>query len=232
MFTICTFAQAGGEVVHEQVTLVIPSTGGKLPPKEAELRLRVVDDHGHQFTTTVKLNGAELERWVVDEEQQRELLIDHYVSMFQRLDEDVVRGKNTSTNAKIDVAKAQHYISLADIAAVVQHRREGASAERQPDQNAQQTAPLKDKCKDKLPRLIYRVEPEYTKEAKKAKVQGTVVLEIVIDTDGSVQVKRVIKSLGLGLDESAVASVADSKFAPLPEGCTRTLNFEVNFNLR
>lgn len=64
------------------------------------------------------------------------------------------------------------------------------------------------------PQLVYRVEPEYTEEARKAKYQGTVVLYCVVDVHGRVRKIRVVRSLGLGLDEKAVAAVRQWKFRP------------------
>lgn len=64
------------------------------------------------------------------------------------------------------------------------------------------------------PQLVYRVEPEYTEEARKAKYQGTVVLTAVVDPDGIVRRVRVLRSLGLGLDEKALEAVRQWKFRP------------------
>lgn len=61
---------------------------------------------------------------------------------------------------------------------------------------------------------IYRVEPEYTEEARKAKYQGTVVLYCVVDENGLVRNIRVMRSLGLGLDEKAIEAVRQWKFRP------------------
>ncbi|MCL5746432.1 MAG: energy transducer TonB, partial [Acidobacteria bacterium] len=53
------------------------------------------------------------------------------------------------------------------------------------------------------PTLLYKVEPEYSEEARKAKYQGTVVLYVEVDPSGHARNLRVIRSLGLGLDEKA-----------------------------
>ena len=58
------------------------------------------------------------------------------------------------------------------------------------------------------PQLIYKVEPEFSEEARKAKLQGVVVLVIEVDAGGSVRDVRVRQSLGLGLDEKAVEAVS------------------------
>jgi TonB family protein len=57
------------------------------------------------------------------------------------------------------------------------------------------------------PRLLEVASPEYTDVAKKKKVEGTVVLDIVVDKKGNVVDAKVKKGLGYGLDESAVAAV-------------------------
>ena len=61
---------------------------------------------------------------------------------------------------------------------------------------------------------IYKPEPAYSEEARKAKYQGTVVLWIVVDAQGNVADCRVVKPLGLGLDEKALEGVKVWKFKP------------------
>jgi TonB family protein len=57
------------------------------------------------------------------------------------------------------------------------------------------------------PRLLEVANPEYTDVAKKKKIEGTVVLDIVVDKKGNVVEAKVKKGLGYGLDENAVAAV-------------------------
>jgi periplasmic protein TonB len=64
------------------------------------------------------------------------------------------------------------------------------------------------------PVAIYQPEPSYSEEARKAKYQGTVVLWIVVDTQGNVTDERVVKPLGMGLDEKALEAVKTWKFKP------------------
>src|SRR5438128_2705416 len=64
------------------------------------------------------------------------------------------------------------------------------------------------------PIAIYKPEPTYSKEARKAKLEGTVVLWIVVDSSGNVTDVRVVKPLGLGLDENAEEVVRTWKFKP------------------
>lgn len=59
---------------------------------------------------------------------------------------------------------------------------------------------------------IYKPEPPYSEEARKAKFQGVVVLSIIVDSQGGVNDVRVVKPLGLGLDEKAEETVKTWKF--------------------
>jgi periplasmic protein TonB len=84
------------------------------------------------------------------------------------------------------------------------------------------------------PSLISKVEPEYSEEARKAKHQGVVVLQIVVDAKGNAVNARVVRSLGLGLDEKAIEAVQKWKFKPgfkdgKPVAVAATV--EVNFRL-
>ena len=62
------------------------------------------------------------------------------------------------------------------------------------------------------PVLLYKVDPEYSEEARKAKLQGVVLVRAVIDARGQVQNIEVAQGLGLGLDERAMAAVEKWKF--------------------
>lgn len=61
---------------------------------------------------------------------------------------------------------------------------------------------------------IYNPDPEFSEEARKAKLQGQVVLEVVVDTDGRAHRIRVRAGLGLGLDEKAIEAVESWRFRP------------------
>lgn len=65
------------------------------------------------------------------------------------------------------------------------------------------------------PRLIKEVKPRYTTEALLKRIQGTVVLEVIVTSDGCTSNIRVARSLDRGgLDEEAVAAVAQWQFDP------------------
>ena len=68
-----------------------------------------------------------------------------------------------------------------------------------------------------LPQVIREVKPQYTQEAKDAHIQGTVVVDAVILTDGNVdQNVKVARSLDptYGLDNEAVKAARQWKFKP------------------
>ena len=84
------------------------------------------------------------------------------------------------------------------------------------------------------PRAIYTPEPEFSEEARKAKYQGVVVLNIIVGVDGRVHNPRVVRSLGMGLDEKAVEGVKTWKFEPSRKDGRPVMvemNIEVAFNL-
>ncbi|MGD0777129.1 MAG: TonB family protein [Candidatus Solibacter sp.] len=84
------------------------------------------------------------------------------------------------------------------------------------------------------PSLLYKVEPEYSEEARSAKFSGTVLLKVVVDTDGLAKDIQVIKSIGMGLDEQAVIAVTQWKFKPgTKDGAPVPVlaQIEINFKL-
>jgi TonB family protein len=64
------------------------------------------------------------------------------------------------------------------------------------------------------PVAIYKPEPQYSEEARKAKWQGAVLLSLVVDESGNPIDIKVIRPLGLGLDEMAIQAVSQWKFKP------------------
>jgi len=84
------------------------------------------------------------------------------------------------------------------------------------------------------PALIYKVDPEYSEEARKAKYSGTVMLSVIVDAEGKARDIHVVKSLGMGLDEKAIEAVEKWKFKPGMKGGQAVnvrATIEVNFRL-
>jgi protein TonB len=62
--------------------------------------------------------------------------------------------------------------------------------------------------------VLYQVEPEFSEEARKAKFSGNVEVYIWVDTDGRPSHIRVVRGVGMGLDEKAVEAVRQYRFKP------------------
>ena len=58
------------------------------------------------------------------------------------------------------------------------------------------------------------VAPDYTDQARRAGLEGEVLLEMVVTAEGLVTDVRVLRRLGSGLDERAIAAVQQWKFSP------------------
>jgi TonB family protein len=84
------------------------------------------------------------------------------------------------------------------------------------------------------PVLLWKTEPEYSEEARKAKVQGTLILRIEVDARGQAQLVMAQRSLGLGLGDRAVEAVRRWKFKPGNQNGKPVVTVaivEVNFRL-
>ena len=64
------------------------------------------------------------------------------------------------------------------------------------------------------PRVITQVKPTYTNEALSQKIQGTVVMELIVTCEGKPSHLRVIRSLDSGLDQQALTAVSQWRFDP------------------
>ena len=84
------------------------------------------------------------------------------------------------------------------------------------------------------PKLLFKVEPEYSEEARAAKYQGTTIVSVEIGIDGRARNLKIQRSLGLGLDEKAIEAVNQWRFEPgIRNGqpVTVAATIEVNFRL-
>jgi len=84
------------------------------------------------------------------------------------------------------------------------------------------------------PRKIFTPAPKYTKKARKARVQGPVIVQVIIDRDGKVMDIKVLKGLSHGLTEEAVKAIRRWTFRPatfqgkpVPVFYTLTVNFRL-----
>ena len=84
------------------------------------------------------------------------------------------------------------------------------------------------------PRAIYKPDPEYSEEARKAKYQGTVILGLIVDSLGRPKGLKVEHGLGMGLDEKALEAVRNWKFEPAEKDgkpVAVAISVEVQFRL-
>jgi periplasmic protein TonB len=84
------------------------------------------------------------------------------------------------------------------------------------------------------PKVLYKLDPEFSEEARKNKFQGNVVLQVVVGIDGKTHEIKVVRSLGMGLDEKAVESIREWRFEPGRKDGVPVpvvVQVEVNFHL-
>lgn len=84
------------------------------------------------------------------------------------------------------------------------------------------------------PEILHKVNPVYPKAALTANVQGTVIIEAIIDKRGNVTAQRIMKGLPMGLDRAAMDAIKQWRFKPAYRGSepvevyfTLTVNFTV-----
>jgi len=65
-----------------------------------------------------------------------------------------------------------------------------------------------------FPTCVYCPNPQFSGEAIKAKVAGTVLLSAIVTADGRATNIRVVRGLGFGLDENAIEAVRHWRFRP------------------
>jgi TonB family protein len=83
-------------------------------------------------------------------------------------------------------------------------------------------------------RLISKPEPQYTEDARKNQITGTVVLKVVFASNGSVSNIRTVSGLPYGLTERAIAAARQIKFVPATKDghpVSMWMQLEYNFNL-
>ncbi|MBE2248496.1 MAG: TonB family protein [Myxococcus sp.] len=83
---------------------------------------------------------------------------------------------------------------------------------------------------DTQPDLIGDYKPPYPEEARRNEIEGTVVLRVTIDEEGTVTEVKVLRGLGFGLDEASVVAMKKHRFKPATKdgekvGTTITFNF-------
>ena len=74
-----------------------------------------------------------------------------------------------------------------------------------------------------LPKCAYCPDPQYSDEAREAKLQGAVTLLVLVGADGRASQIRVVRGIGLGLDDRAVQAIRGWKFVPALDASRRAV---------
>jgi protein TonB len=86
----------------------------------------------------------------------------------------------------------------------------------------------------KPPTVLVQPDPEYSEEARKAKFSGNVQVYVIVDAKGNPTHVRVVRGVGMGLDEKAAEAVRQYKFKPATQDgkpVAVDMYVEVNFQI-
>jgi protein TonB len=101
------------------------------------------------------------------------------------------------------------------------------------DANVARLHPIRVGANVKPPTKVRDVKPEYPDEARAKKVQGVVIVEVLIDEDGSVADARILRSIP-DFDEVALGAVKQWRFVPTllnGQATALLMTVTVNFTL-
>jgi periplasmic protein TonB len=79
---------------------------------------------------------------------------------------------------------------------------------------------------------LYCPEPPYSEEARKAKLQGKMLLRVLVGPDGKAQRIQIVQGLGMGLDERALDTVRTWRFSPARDAAKRPVAAWVTIETR
>jgi len=74
-----------------------------------------------------------------------------------------------------------------------------------------------------LPSCAYCPDPQYTDEAREAKLQGKVTLQVLVGADGRAKQIQIVQGIGMGLEERAEQAIRGWKFVPAHDAARRTV---------
>lgn len=86
----------------------------------------------------------------------------------------------------------------------------------------------------KAPKAIYAPNPDYTDKARKKKINGTVVVSLIVTPEGTVRDPKVTTSLDKDLDKQALAALSKWRFEPATKDgkpVSVRINTEVSFKI-
>jgi TonB family protein len=85
-----------------------------------------------------------------------------------------------------------------------------------------------------LPKVSYQVAPQFTVAAREMRVSGKTLVNLTVGKDGKLSDLKIVRAVGAGVDEEALAAVGQYKFQPATQNGVAvavTLNIEVNFQI-
>jgi TonB family protein len=100
---------------------------------------------------------------------------------------------------------------------------------------SEETGPIQVGGDVRAPEKISAPQPQYTEIARKARIQGVVIVQAIIDKAGNVTNVKVLKGLPMGLEEAAVEAIKQWRFKPATlngRPVTVYYNLTVNFKLQ
>jgi TonB family protein len=206
----------------------------KLAPEsqrpEIEARLREVQEKLEEFDRLRPATEARLR-----EVQQNLELHEQALAQYQQVREE--RQKRLE-ELRAMLAESEKN-RPADETRIREARERIAELERlftsEKEREAQQAVAEMQKAQtDRKPRVIYRVEPEYTEDAREKRIEGTVVLTFTVDAQGLPQNIQVTRPLYPSLGQSAIEAARKMRFEPaMKDGqpVSKTLSIEMHFQM-
>ena len=110
------------------------------------------------------------------------------------------------------------------------------SQESKPDEVAKDNTPRAGKNGIGMPVCVYCPPPKYSKKARADKLQGSVLLNVIVTVEGKATNITLVKGLGEGLDEKAIEAVKSWKFKPATDSAgnrvAAVVPIQVSFRFR
>ena len=150
----------------------------------------------------------------------REYLVDHHFSY------DASQDKEAEYRWSEDVPEASKPIQNVS--------SESAKDPKHEDSHDLATYPIGPGSEVKAPKPKHTPEPDFSEIAKYEAYQGVVVVNVIVGTDGNVHHVRLLRPLGMGLDENAQSTVQAWRFQPAMRNgqpVAVEMNIEIAFNL-
>lgn len=192
----------------------------------------------HHWRLGVSQDYAEAMKWYLkaaaQDDAQAEFNIGHLYQQGLGVNRDNTEARNWFRKA---AAKGNSDAIKDLLSAYGQEKVPGAGAAQPPANLTQMTAICNEKTTQSCvspPQVIFHPGPEYSKEAREAKYQGTCIVGLIVEADGSTSHVTLISGLGKGLDEKAVDAVKTWKFKPATKDgkpVASQIAVEVDFHL-